>query len=555
MPAGQLNFAGWQQLLAHYPDSDLTNAILGICRFGARIGYEESRGPIRIFPNLSSADESPVTVTADITTELNQKRITCYTDIRHLPEHFTASPLGLTDKSDGSKRRIHHLSYSENEENSINGGIPEEYGRITYSSVEDAISAIQMFGPCCFLLKRDFENAFRHIPIAPDDAPLLGFHGQNKYYTEQFLPFGLRTAPYLFNLFAETFHWILASDLQKNNLPAVVVHYLDDFLIIHPGEENPETYSERFHHLAGRVGLSIKASKSEQGTLVSFAGLELDTEQMVLRLPGSKLAKARTIVKTATEADSLTLLELQKITGYLNFVVMVTPLGRAFLRRLYNMQLFFPPRSRHHYQRRISREAHKDLNWWHKLLELGPERSIQKAERETIYLWTDAAGSKGLGAFYTYSQLAKPGEKSSGAAPAGRTRPHPLPGMAFSINLPRHLRRTREHINTKEMRAVEQALLYWGQAWRRKRIVMHIDNRAVAYAIENRTIRGESMNVLRRCLLLASEYDLEIDSKWIPTNDNTLADALSRFDFDRVANIAPQLIYPTFSLRDHGFLT
>ena len=82
---------------------------------------------------------------------------------------------------------------------------------------------------------------------------------------------------------------------------------------------------------------------------------------------------------------------------------------------------------------------------------------------------------------------------------------------------------------------------------------MHIDNRAVAYAIENRTIRGASMNILRRCLLLAAEYDLEISTQWIPTKDNMLADALSCFDFDRVANIAPQLIYPATSLRDLGF--
>jgi len=63
------------------------------------------------------------------------------------------------------------------------------------------------------------------------------------------------------------------------------------------------------------------------------------------------------------------------------------------------------------------------------------------------------------------------------------------------------------------------------------------------------------MNVLRRCLLLATEYDLEIDARWIPTGDNMLADALSRFDYNRIANLAPQLIYATCNHRDHGFLT
>ena len=52
------------------------------------------------------------------------------------------------------------------------------------------------------------------------------------YYEEQFLPFGLRTAPYLFNLFAEIFHWIVEDQLQERQLLAKIVHYLDDFLII-----------------------------------------------------------------------------------------------------------------------------------------------------------------------------------------------------------------------------------------------------------------------------------------------------------------------------------
>jgi len=63
------------------------------------------------------------------------------------------------------------------------------------------------------------------------------------------------------------------------------------------------------------------------------------------------------------------------------------------------------------------------------------------------------------------------------------------------------------------------------------------------------------MTVFRRCLLLATEYDLEIKSRWIPTNDNALADALSHFNYEKVTDIAPQLVYHTCTLRDRGFLT
>ena len=540
MPAGQLKYRGWKNLTADYPDSSVIKSILGICQFGARIGHEGPRNPITIHPNLSTASDFPDIVTTEVLAELKRNRLKQYTSYNTLPAHFTASPLGLTDKADGTKRRIHHLSYPTNTPDSINSQIPELYGTIAYSSISDAVSAIQHMGKGCLLVKRDFESAFRHIPVSPLDMPLLGFHWQDIYYTEQFLPFGLRTAPYLFNLFAEIFHWILEDQFHSKRLPAQIIHYLDDFLIILPHTSNLESYSAIFHELSHEVGLTIKESKNEEGTVASFGGIEIDTENMIIRLPEKKLNKAHQLVQSAIDQSSLSLLELQKITGYLNFVATVVPLGRTFLRRLYNMQLYFPTDQKY-YRRRISREAHKDLIWWLKVLTIAPERSIKEESRETIAMWSDAAGTKGLGAFYV--------EKHTQADP------QPDPGSAFAIPLPPYIARTKEHINTKEMRVVEQAILHWGARWKGKRVICHMDNRAVFHGLENRTIRGATMDVLRRCLLLATEYDWEIEARWIPTKNNALADALSRFDYNRIANLAPQLIYPTCSHRNLGFLT
>jgi hypothetical protein len=47
---------------------------------------------------------------------------------------------------------------------------------------------------------------------------------------ECFLPFGLTTAPFIFNLFAEGLNWLLAAYLPL----ASIVHYLDDFIAIFP---------------------------------------------------------------------------------------------------------------------------------------------------------------------------------------------------------------------------------------------------------------------------------------------------------------------------------
>jgi len=130
MPTGQLRREGWSNLTQDYPDPDVVTAVLGICTFGARIGYEGSRNIATIHPNLKTAIDEAETVSADILSELNQSRLEVFPDLNGLPSHFTASPLGLTDKADGSKRRIHHLSYPPGEMSGINAGIPEHYGSI-----------------------------------------------------------------------------------------------------------------------------------------------------------------------------------------------------------------------------------------------------------------------------------------------------------------------------------------------------------------------------------------------------------------------------------------
>jgi len=463
-------------------------------------------------------------VSTDIASELSKNRLYKYPSIADLPDHYTAFPLGLTDKSDGSKRRIHHLSYPPDSPQSINGGIPEEYGTITYSSIDDAIHAVQLLGPNCVLIKRDFESAFRHIPVSPLDSPLLGFYWGKRYYAELFLPFGLRTAPYLFNLFAEVFQWILEQELNKKSIEVHIIHYLDDFLLVLPPSTMLEQCSQTFKRLCEEVGLAIKEAKNEEGNIASFAGVEIDTQRMVIKLPKKKLEKAKSLVLGTLARRSATLLELQQITGYLNFVSTVVPLGRTFLRRLYNMELHFPPGGR--YQRRgLSTEAQKDLAWWEEVLTRAPKRSIAVRVRKSISCWSDASSTKGLGAFYTCEK-----------------QPEPQADSAFTIPLPKNLSLRKEHINTQEMRAVEQALLRWGQRWKGKRVLLHTDNQTVAYGIANGTTRGSPMQVLRRCLLLAIEWDLEIEARWIPTKENTLVDALSRFDRDKIADLAPQVI-------------
>jgi hypothetical protein len=100
---------------------------------------------------------------------------------------------------------------------------------LPYIKIDDTIAALIRLGRGTYLAKTDIESAFRQFPVHPDDWELLGIIYWNKsYYFDKVLPFGLRSAPYIFNQLSDALEWIL---LNKCFI-SYVGHILDDFLIM-----------------------------------------------------------------------------------------------------------------------------------------------------------------------------------------------------------------------------------------------------------------------------------------------------------------------------------
>ena len=56
----------------------------------------------------------------------------------------------------------------------MNDGIDSELCSLKYVSVDDAVTAVQQKGPGAQLAKIDIRNAYRIIPVHPEDRWLLG---------------------------------------------------------------------------------------------------------------------------------------------------------------------------------------------------------------------------------------------------------------------------------------------------------------------------------------------------------------------------------------------
>ena len=59
------------------------------------------------------------------------------------------------------------------------------------------------------MAKFDLKAVYRHIPVHPDDQRLLGMEWKGGLYLDAALPFGLHSAPVIFNAVAEALAFII----------------------------------------------------------------------------------------------------------------------------------------------------------------------------------------------------------------------------------------------------------------------------------------------------------------------------------------------------------
>ena len=109
---------------------------------------------------------------------------------------------------------------------SVNDGINPDEFTLHYITVDQIIRLVSRLGKGALMAKFDVEAAYRNVPVHPSDRYLLGMKWRNQYYVDLALPFGLRSAPFIFNAIADMVEWILVHSYQIPDL----LHYLDDFI-------------------------------------------------------------------------------------------------------------------------------------------------------------------------------------------------------------------------------------------------------------------------------------------------------------------------------------
>jgi hypothetical protein len=394
---------------------------------------------------------------------------------------------------------------SSPEDSSVNDGIAKHYGSISYETLADVIRLVTKAGKGAVMMKRDLKSAFRHIPISPHDYWLMIFEWEGKFYVNMFLPFGLRTAPRVFNYFSEALHWVLEMLLGWD-----ITHYLDDFFIVFPPDSDISRPSEQFDQTLVTFGLQKAAQKDSSGCIVSHLGFQFDSVKMQVTLPANKKERAFRAVHSLLSKPSTTHKFLEEVLGFLSHCCQVVPLGRPFLCNISTLLARSKHSSRHCIH--LSSAAKIDLRWWSTFLSSWSSVSMIQPSRENHDVATDASGTKGIWGIYRRA--------------------------LFSERVPSH--HTVKHINWKEMYAILHAFVLWHKDWANGKVRLACDNSVVVDAIHKQSIAGPAIRPLQTILLIAAVFDIDLVPFWIPLEENTVADAASRHNFTKIANLGFQ---------------
>ena len=282
-----LQLAEFQRELVRHPDQNKVHYVLDGIEHGFSSGFDPSQVILQSsLRNMKSAAEHPDVIDVYLSNEVAKGRVAGPFATLPFP-HLQCSPFGVIPKKGppGKWRLI--LDLSSPNQHSVNDGIPKDLFSLQYISVDDAIRILMHLGPGALMAKFDVESAYRNVAMRPDERFLFGMRWRNTFFVDLALPFGLRSAPFIFNSIAEMVEWILKS----NYLIKYLLHYLDDFLSLAPAGSSECADSVVIaRSVFSRLGLPLHPSKCEGPTTVLiFLGVELNSITQTARLPHEKL--------------------------------------------------------------------------------------------------------------------------------------------------------------------------------------------------------------------------------------------------------------------------
>lgn len=327
-PLSPLKVKKWYLALQHHPDRDFVKYIC------TGLGFKlASIGESAVWVQKRICTTGPGVVSDYLLREVSLHRMVELTMSRSLAAHagIQVSPLGIIPKKNRPNKWRLITDLSSPEGYSVNDGIEGAWATLEYVSIDHLAQIIASVGRGAFLVKADIKEAYRIVPVHPDDQRLLGVSWDNRIYIDTRLPFGLRSAPKIFNAIADALQWII----QSRGVP-LLIHYLDDYALVASSKAVSQSHKEILESTCRELDIPLEPCKLVgPSQVLEFLGIEVDTVRIQLRLPTEKMDRLNAAPAEVEGKKAITKRQLQSLVGILQHACKVIYPGRAFLRRLH----------------------------------------------------------------------------------------------------------------------------------------------------------------------------------------------------------------------------
>lgn len=171
--------------------------------------------------------------------------------------------------------------------------------------------------------------------------------------------------------------------------------------------------------------------------------------------------------------------------------------------------------------------ARQDIQWWSQFIRIFNGKSAISNEWYSLSVYTDAS-LLGFAACMGQDWVAgvwKPDEKF-----------YMLTDCSHVVSGPSSDRCDLSNINELELWAVLVGVQRWFPLFRNKAVLLFVDNTQVVYMLRNGTsVNKTCMNWLREIFWMAVIYNIQLHPTYIASEDNVVADVLSRIPYGNVS--------------------
>ena len=512
--------------LSFYSDTKSADEIAHGFQFGFPLHYTGSRLP-RDANNLKSVDVHPEIVRQKIKSEVDSGRVAGPFEQRPIST-LRVSPIGLVaKKTPGEFRLIHHLSFADGD--SLNDFIDPELCSVKYTHFDEAIHMVQDMGHACLLGKLDIKMAYRLLPVSPAEFDQLGFMFDGSFYFDKVMPFGCSISCASWEKVSTFLESVAKQQSQFGDLK----HYVDDFLFAgEAGTDNCLIIMKNFIFCCDQMGFPIASEKTVWPTTrIIYLGLEIDSDDMVVRMPKQKIDELISKICLVKDKKSVKLRHIQQLIGSLNFATRVIVPGRPFLRRLINSTKGV---TKPHHHLTVTSSMRQDLEMWLTFFQNYNGISVFHdrfwVTNQDVELFTDSAAGLGLGF----------------GAVFGHKWTYGIWPQSW------HDKEITKDITVLELFPILVCLLVWGRMLKNKKLLFHSDNQSVVYILNSMTSKSDNVMILVRMITMEClRHNMVIKGKHILGTLNVLSDCLSRSCLQRFRQLAPEAEPQPAAVPDH----